>query len=98
MNAVLEVLEGLDGVLCHMDDVLYLDPAKKNMIYDSRLLSSGLRRQELPSIQANMYLPLITSSFLVTLLTRLGYKQTQPRHPLFFRWMLLPIYQTYDGS
>ena len=63
------------------------------VIYDSQLLSSALRRQELPSIQANMYSPLITSSFLVILLTRLGYKQTQPRHLLFFRWMLLPIYQ-----
>ena len=42
------------------------------MIYVSQLLPSGLRRQELPSIQANVYLPLITSSFLVILLTRLG--------------------------
>ena len=46
------------------------------MIYNFQLLSSSLRRQELPSIQANVHSPLITSSFLAILWTRLDPAKT----------------------
>ena len=84
------VLEGLDGAVRHTDDVLIFPSSKDKTWFMtvSYVLSNSLRRQASSSTPSYVYSPLIMSSFLIILLTRLGYKQTQLRHLLFFRWML----------
>ena len=88
------VLEGLDEVLCHMDDVLIFGSNKEE--HDLRL-SATLQRLEQAGVTLNPSKCVFATDhimFLIILLTRLGYKQTQPRHLPFFRWMLLSIYLT----
>ena len=92
------VLEGLDGVLCHMDDVLIFGSSKEE--HDLRL-SATPQRLEKAGVTLNPRKCVFATDhikFFGHIVDKTRVQADPAKTSAILQMMLLPIYQTYDGS